>query len=237
METLRTSRLRSIAYVTLWAVLFPLGREFVLQAGFRLGAIRARTESCECIGSPRAHHHAVYIHGLDTYGPAWIELENRERLRAIAALEDISFALPRAPFRRWPQTTPADVDTSLAIVRRAARTCFPPNARYGLIGFSNGGSLVNQLIVRGIRSGAEWLASSAGEGNIRSETPADLRSFGAIRIIAGRADSTARTAPNFVRALARRNADVRLLEHPGGHELPFAETRAALHGLVYREKR
>ncbi|HEV8268959.1 MAG TPA: hypothetical protein VGR00_12015, partial [Thermoanaerobaculia bacterium] len=182
-----------------------------------------------------ARRHIVYLHGLDTYGPAWIEIQNRETLRALAALLGARIALPRAPGRRWPRGSVASLEASLAMVDRAAEESFPKGASYGVIAFSNAAIMENEVFARCLRNRAAWILSVGGDGAVGRETPTDLSGCGTLRLIAGRYDPARPSAAVFARSLALRRADARFTEHPGGHRLPFRETYDVLRQLLGSE--
>ena len=189
---------------------------------------------CDCIGSSSAKHHFVYLHGTDTFGPSWREIENREVLRVLADTLDLSIALPRSPFGRWPMQDASDFQWSLATIHRAAGTCFPRDARYGVVGFSDGGYLVNDVFARCIPSEALWLVSVGGEGSMQPGVR-DLSRCGALRVIMGRHEPVFSSTQFFVTSAARRHADIRLIIHRDGHALPLAETRNVLAELFAKE--
>lgn len=185
----------------------------------------------ECMGSPSALHHVVYLHGLDSFGPAWPEVMNREVLRALAAKLDVRIALPRAPGRAWPQEGREDLQTSLAWIEQAARVCFPAGARYGLVAFSDGGYMANRLVGSCVPHQADWIVSVGSAGDPDRRAPADLGGCGRLRLLVGRFDPTLGDCRNYASFLRRRGADVDLVEYPDVHRLPFRELHGVLAGL------
>jgi predicted esterase len=113
-------------------------------------------------------------------------------------------------------------------IDKAAASCFPPASRFGVIGFSDGGNMLNRLVTECVSLDATWIVSVGSEGNVPRAAPRDLKRCGRIRLIAGRSEATLLQSRGFARSLAARNADVRLVEHPGGHLLPLRETRQVL---------
>lgn len=188
-----------------------------------------RASAAGCIGEASAPLRMVYLHGLDTYGPSWKEVENRETLRALAHAVNARIALPRTR-GFWPQGHPAARATARSVIADAAGRCFDGGAEYGLLGFSNGANLVNELFIHCDEWPAPWMISIGGEGSARNATAAHRR-CGRLIVIAGRHEPTYRIAANFASRLAKLGADVRLIEHSGAHEIPFAETALALRSV------
>jgi predicted esterase len=184
---------------------------------------------CDCFGPEGAEKRVVYLHGLDTRGPSWIELQNRARLRAVAELLHIRIALPRAG-GAWPQHGSEEIQRSFAMIESQANTCFRSPARFGLIGFSNGGNFANALFLRCSAGNPAWIVSVGSEGGVPRDS-APLSTCGEIRLIAGRHDPAFASSRGLARQLARRGADVRFIEHPGLHELPFEQTLAVVADL------
>jgi predicted esterase len=118
----------------------------------------------------------------------------------------------------------------MQVIDQAAANCFGSGQRYGLIGFSNGGNLVNRLYISSRPASVSWVLSIASEGTVpRAGVPRGVL----IRVIAGRSDPTFAASAAFARQLAARGADVRFIEHDGRHELPFAQTLGAVTELAH----
>lgn len=163
-----------------------------------------------------------------TSAPNVRELENRYVLRRLARELDAAIALPRSPYGRWVETP--NSEWALDAIHSCAATCFP-HQRYGIAGFSDGGYLVNDFFSRCTPTGADWLVSVAGEGTLQPNVR-DLSRCGVLRMIGGRGDVTFESMAEFARGAAKRHANVRFVEHDGGHSLPFDETRDVLRELM-----
>ena len=181
----------------------------------------------DCIGSAGAPLRIVYLHGRDTYGPSWVEQKNRETLRALAQALDARIALPRVR-GGWPKGSAAALDQSRQIVARGAQRCFAAGGDFGLIGFSDGANLTNELYLQCRPDQARWFVSVGSEGEGRTDRVAELQTCGRIAVVAGAHEPTYLASKTFARKLARREADARFLEHPGVHELPFSALRTAI---------
>ena len=210
-----------IAFVIAVLVLLPIA-EHALAA---LARFRGPMP-CDCFGPEDAETRVVYLHGLDTNGPAWVEWQNRARLRAIAQLLHIRIALPRAG-AAWPQHGSEEIERAFAMIERQSDTCFRSRGRFGLIGFSNGGNFANALFLRCNAPSPAWIVAIGSEGGVPRDS-APLSSCGPIRLIAGRHDPAFANSRGLARQLASHGADVRFIEHPGLHELPFEQTRAVV---------
>ncbi|MGE5182106.1 MAG: hypothetical protein ACM31C_08590 [Acidobacteriota bacterium] len=132
----------------------------------RCAALRADDAMTTCMGPRDARVRFVYLHGLDSRGPSWQELDNR---RALAALPDAAIALPRAPLcdggRCWPDSDEGTGEV-IGAIRGAARACFGEHASYGVVGFSRGGFALARLATCDA-AGARWaiVASAFGYGD------------------------------------------------------------------------
>ena len=114
----------------------------------------AAQPSTLCMGSPQAKNFAVYLHGQDTPNPSDLELNNRKNLAHLAEVWNFRIALPRATLACpnkpnllcWGWRFDESVARSaLHAIETAAQDCFPQASSIGLIGFSSGGYLANQV--------------------------------------------------------------------------------------------
>ena len=238
-------RLRRVLYAALVAGVFAGAGIAAIVGGVAFGRSRLAPpdepdgsgQPIECLGAPSAAHRAVYLHGLDTAGPSWQELHNRDVLAELAARFDLRLALPRAVCsggRCWPEA-----ERALPWIRSAARACFGDKRLNGLIGFSNGGFLVGGLArACGGGSGADWLLVASAGGTVNASQSANpgvdsLSACPQVRVVIGRDDRYHRDwAQALARDLADRHADVRLIEFDGGHELRTGPVGEALADLI-----
>ncbi len=170
---------------------------------------------CECIGTSPSRVNVVYLHGLDTFGPSWTEMRNRDKLRAISRLLGARIALPRtrSSWLRSPATQ----------IRAAAASCFPRGEPFVVVGFSDGANAVNQLFLDCRTDVATQYVSIGSSAGFEGRHEAGKTRCGTLTLIAGRHEPGLTTT----RLLARQ-LGARFYEHPGPHELPFNETMAAL---------
>jgi predicted esterase len=179
----------------------------------------------ECIGDPAAAHHVVFLHGIDSFGPSWQELDNRRTLARLADAKDLAIAIPRSPAlcpdggRCWPQDTTTGLLATNAAIRDAARACFDSTDHVGVIGFSNGGFAVARLYQLCVAR-YDWFIVASGGGAYATKD--ELSACGPIAIAIGTRDryhfDVAHTLNDELHA---RHADVELVEFDGGHRLDF----------------
>ncbi len=208
---------------------------FAAAAGMAaIGAARLQPpDEFECLGAPGAAHRAVYLHGIDSFGPSWQELHNRDVLAELAARFDLRLALPRGVCSRgrcWPEP-----ERALPWIQAAARACFDaPQRPHGLIGFSNGGFLVGALArACGGGAGIDWLLVASAGGTVPPGAARDLAGCPPVRVVVGDGDRYHREpARALARDLAALGGDARLIEFAGGHELAAGPVGAALADLV-----
>lgn len=130
----------------------------------------------ECIGPASATRFVVYLHGMDTNKPSEQEQKNRTALSAAAEKLNIRFALPRAvtdcptnpKLKCWTWTEQDSIDPVLGQISQAANDCFSGND-FSLLGFSNGGYVMNKIMRKCVQgkysklysfgAGGEWAAS------------------------------------------------------------------------------
>jgi hypothetical protein len=223
---------RLLAHAALVAGAFVAGGAATWFATATIGGARlAPPDEFECIGAPDAHNAAVYLHGIDSFGPSWQELHNRDVLAELAARFDLRLALPRGVCERgrcWPEA-----ERALPWIRSAARACLGGRP-HGLIGFSNGGFLVGAL-ARACNGEARWLLVASAGGTVPGDAARELAGCPPVRIAVGQGDRYhLEPARTLARDLAHRGGDVRLIEFDGGHELEAGPAGDALVDLVGR---
>ena len=201
---------------------------FAVQALLTLGRLRA-VPPVDCIGRAEARLRIVYLHGRDTYGPSWVEVKNRETLRALARVLDARVALPRT--RDGWQKADADL---LHVTAGAAQACFGETSSFGVLGFSDGGNAANQLYLTCRGAMPRWVVSVGSEASIPRKETRSWRECGPIALIAGRHEPTYLITRSFARQLQQRRATATFIEHEGVHELPFTATRRALAWVTWQ---
>jgi predicted esterase len=199
------------------------------RAASAIGAHRLASDhvATECLGDPAAPHHVVYLHGIDSFGPSWQELENRRTLARLADAKDLAIAIPRSPVvcpqlggRCWPQDSREALHATGDAIRAAARACFDDDAHLGVIGFSNGGFAVARMYQTCVAN-VDWFIVASAGGFAGNEVP-ELSACGRIAITIGTRDRYHFTyAHELDTELRARHADVELVEFDGGHRLDF----------------
>jgi len=205
------------AHVVLFIVFVLLLGPFARHGLERLSS-RGRPLPCTCIGPRDANLNIVYLHGLDTIAPSWVELQNRARLHALARHLHARIALPRAS-GRWLQGP--GIAESVGMIKAAASECFQPGG-FVLLGFSDGANLVNELFLQ-CRSDVASTFIAIGGSSGAPRHPGDLSVCGRLFLVAGHHEPGFSTNKAYARQLARRGANVQFIEHSGPHEIPLTE--------------
>lgn len=205
--------------------------------------LASTTWGYECIGPKTASNFAVYLHGMDTQKPSPQEQSNRQKLLKIADRLNIRIALPRAtdlcPNDKnllcwgWNFKDSKIVDAALSTSVKAETECFPNKKKIGLIGFSNGGFIVNQIIKDCTKTEFSWFISIGAAGSWNDSSIKDLNQCGRISLLAGKQDkSNYENIKNLAAWLRKNKAQVRLIEYENGHEIPEKELEQELKGYL-----
>jgi predicted esterase len=193
----------------------------------------------ECIGPQKAGTYFVYLHGSHAVGGSRLKEWNKEVLKQLAGKHSIRFALPDAALhcnddetrscwmtgKEWDRASDALKDT----IEEAARDCFP-REKFGLVGFSNGGYFVDNLIKTCARNDYTRLISVGAGGTQRPEDPKTLDGCKPkLTMLVGDSDSTyGASAKQFFENLKKLHADVELKTYSGEHRLYLEALEQAL---------
>lgn len=208
--------------------------------GCRTVSFRGMSEET-CLGRASARHSAVYVHGKDTLLPSMQELGNRVTFSKIAKELDLRIALPRSKSRCkdnpdllcWPQDDTESLLVSSAWIQGSADHCFSKEARFGIIGFSNGGFLASRLVQFCVLPNEVlWVLSVGSSGSWGRRNKKDLSHCGRLRLVVGRGDPHLSYAREYAAHLKELGADVELAEYPDGHTLPFEPIRKVIEKLL-----
>lgn len=195
--------------------------------------------SAECLGERAAPTLVVYFHGIDSLEPSEHELRNRQVLQKLANQHQLRIALPRSDFRcphdatlrcwMWSEWDEQLIRGRIDTAMQWARDKCSPNQRVsGLIGFSNGGLLVNRVVQQCLSVERDWLISVGAPGSWQP-SPESLENCGRLTMLMGRADEGARSsALELKEHLEARSAKVLWLDYDGGHSM---ETESLSHIL------
>lgn len=197
----------------------------------------------ECLGSEKAKHSVVYLHGMDTTSPSPQEMRNREVLNDLAQKLNLRIALPRAisicPNNQnqicwgWDFSDVSSITSSLEIVSAAAKKCFSKSNHIILLGFSNGGFVVNRLIQDCLKTPYTQFISVAAGGTWNANSTKDLSQCGSLVLLIGRKDSSNyKPVKEYHSWLKQNKAATTLIEFPGSHELPSKELEQTLQALT-----
>ncbi len=197
------------------------------------GTISAKTIEVDCLGSPDAKGHLIYLHGLtapdqDTQE----EGENRKVLEQLAQDLSLRIALPRGflcPNGKlcWPGRDKNEILRTFDKLREKAQTCWKGQPSYGVLGFSNGGyfafklyklhqdPLLTQILATG--SAGTW------DSKVDQVNPASRFS-----LMIGRKDITLKKASQLADTLRKAIPGFRFETFPGGHRLDYKTSKLLL---------
>lgn len=193
-----------------------------------------------CIGPEDSMGFMVYLHGRDFDPPGTLELQNRHVLEQIAENLHIKIALPRGsetcggngPPRCWGwEISDSQTEEALKAIQSAADSCFGSGKSFGLIGFSNGGYVVDRIYrTCALRSSSWFISVGAGAANPPSaQWAADLSTCGTFTLIEGTQDpQNYDKSGTYLGKIQRRGGHAQELQFEGGHEIPYEPTRRAI---------
>ena len=200
--------------------------------------------SQECIGPKTAKIGMVFLHGMDSpeFGPQ--ERKTREHFTKMAKELDIAFALPRSPMKcptkphlvcwGWSFQELNSVDNALAASEKAKQTCFPEAKSTGIMGYSNGGYVVNYILKYCKKNSFNW-AISIGAGSTWKDSDAvtDMSSCGQYVFLTGIQDTyNYDTVLKMKPWLQKRKVNFSIAEYDGGHTVPYNELLAEVKKLT-----
>jgi len=202
----------------------------------------AVADDIDCIGPANADTYFIYLHGMDTQNLSHQEHQNRAVLNELAAKMNIRIALPRAvtacptngALLCWGWTfDQAELESALPRILAAGASCFPENAPFGVIGFSNGGYFVNSwfLNVGSLNHRTPFAMISIGSdfGDLPAAFSRSSPVGGTLSIVIGKNDEVNRDPHHvFFSRLRDLNIPVKLYEFDGAHEINSAALEAAL---------
>lgn len=181
-----------------------------------------------CVGKTSAKFNAIFLRGIT---PPDINYEND--LKAMAEALNLRIAIPRSTTNCkgstskfcWYGEEPADIEATYAAVLRSAVQCFPQGARFGLIGFSNGGYHAGKVVLRCLAPQPAWVVAMGSAGDIGNAVSSDLSRCAPTTLLIGEKDITRDKARNFAAQLRVKKLDVEFKTWKGGHDVPFPELR------------
>jgi hypothetical protein len=246
--------------------LFCLAKTVFVLLGFSIacayGGIFDRDLSVSCIGPEDATTFVVYLHGMDYKNPGMKERMNRIVLEEIARTQKIRIAVPRSDQycgykgankeRCWTWGTP---ETPIHVklwpkIIRSRTKCFSKDKKFGIIGFSNGGYLLNQWVrdkclKPEVKTMPEWLIavgsargreSALSEDSLHSEKcPPIIHLVGHQDLDnQGNGDTNEPSDPfAYVNALKQRGAKILdQFTFDGGHKLDVDSLSKALNKIT-----
>ena len=202
----------------------------------------------ECIGSKTAKAGMVFLHGMDSpeFGPQ--ERKTREHFAKMAKELDIAFALPRSPMKcptkphlvcwGWSFHELDSVDNALAASEKAKQTCFPEAKSTGIMGYSNGGYVVNYILKYCKKNSFDW-AISIGAGSTwkDSDPVTDMSSCGKFVFLIGTKDVYNYSIVQSMKPwLTKRKVNFTVPEYDDGHTVPYKELLEEIKKLTQIKK-
>lgn len=179
-----------------------------------------------CLGSERAEVGVMYLHGLELDRPSNEEKHNRKVLKAWAERRNLRVSLPRSPFlcgkkACWPREPEDALDASLAAAQKASGQCLGNRRLQMILGFSNGGYLVNRHFLRCQRR----MVSLVSFGAAGPTTGTDLvepiagSQCDSLIVVAAREELTFRDAKKFSEFWSKKSLPVKFRSFTGKHGL------------------
>ena len=210
-----------------------------------LVACRKPTGDEACIGDANAKHAFVYLHGRESRTPSSDEEHNHDVLRRLAKELDARFAMARADTACKDDASQicwgwafddAELEHTAKIADAAADKCFAHGTKYALVGFSNGGYAIDDMVARcqlGKLLPRATRGVTVGAAMFKGPffgAPDDLSSCGDLTMIVGTNDQwNFDPTDNYLHELTKRGAHARTVHVPGmAHALELGPLRDAL---------
>lgn len=205
-------------------------------------AVTASALAAECTGSKDSKTIAVYLHGMDSEPPSSQEMGNRAILKSISKSLKIGFAIPRAnnncPDSKllcwgWNFNDSKSVESAIAAAMSAKSECFPKATSTGLIGFSNGGFVANQIIKNCRKTEFSWLISIGAGGSWNKNDTKDLSKCSPLILMAGKKDKyNYERIKELGKWLKEQKANINIVEYDDGHTLPEKDLENILKSVI-----
>lgn len=201
----------------------------------------------ECLGPKDAKKAVVYFHGMDALTSNTSEIGNRETLNKIANELGIGIAMPHAKDKcpknpdlycwGWNFYDSKVIDNAIAEATAAKQLCFSEAVETGMVGFSNGGYVVNYTLRNCKKTPFDWAISMGAGSTWKPEDPiSDLSSCGKFIFMVGDADTANNSVVHEMSPwLEKRKANYEIVEFSGGHKVPYDELKAQIKKLFKLE--
>lgn len=196
----------------------------------------------ECIGSKDSKTVAIYLHGMDTESPSLQELENRKTLKKISESLKIGIALPRSNSKcpnktqicwGWNFNEAGVIESALKAAQQTKDKCFPKSIHTGLIGFSNGGFVANQIVKDCQKNNFDWLISVGAGGSWNQNNKKDLSKCGSLILMAGKKDkSNYEPIKELGKWLKEHKSKITVIEYDDSHTLPEKDLENVLRSVI-----
>ncbi len=196
----------------------------------------------DCIGSKDSKKVAVYLHGIDTEPPSTQEIQNRLILSSISKKLKMGFAVPRAKNKcpdnkslcwGWNFNDSESVESAIITAKATKLKCFPKATSAGLIGFSNGGFVVNQIIKGCRKTEFSWFISIGAGSSWSENDKKDLSKCSSLILMAGKKDKfNYEPIKELGKWFKDQKANVNIVEFNDGHSLPEKDLENILKSFI-----
>ena len=199
----------------------------------------------ECFGPKNSKTVVVYLHGMDSESPSQQELENRKVLSKISESLKIGIAIPRAKSKcpnktqlcwGWNFNEASVVDSALQLAIESQKLCFTKVTNIGLLGFSNGGFVVNQIVKDCKKTDFNWLISIGAGGSFNKNDQTDFSKCSSLTLMAGKEDKfNYESIKDLAKWMKDHKANITLVEYDSGHSLPEKDLETVLKSVVAKK--
>ncbi len=200
---------------------------------FGAGPVSAKTIESDCLGSPDAKGHLIYLHGLTAADQdTQEEGENRKVLEQLAQNLSLRIALPRGSLCPngklcWPARDKNEVLRTFEKLKEQAQKCWTGQSAYSVLGFSNGGYFAFKLYK--IHQDPKLIhilaTGSAGTWDSKVDRVNPASRFS---LMIGRKDITLKKASQLADILRRAISGFRFETFSGGHRLDYGTSKLLL---------
>jgi predicted esterase len=136
----------------------------------------------------------------------------------------------------WNFNDSGVIDSALEVALKTKEQCFPKAKITGLVGFSNGGFVANQITKDCHATGMKWLISiGAGDSQNKNDKndKSDLSKCTPLVLMAGKKDKfNYESIKELGKWLKDQKAKVTVIEHDDGHTIPEIELETALKSVI-----
>ncbi len=182
----------------------------------------------DCINVPAPKARIIYLHGMNLKEHTVNEKKRRVLFNKISKEKSIEIFLPRSKMQcpkhktmlcwMWGRGASDKINNKWDQILERSKNCFKSQSKLLYLGFSNGGNYLNQVFQS--CAGGNFISVGASGGSL-DKAPRDLSNCGSYFSVIGKSDKAVYArGKGFFSQLKKLNANAKLLEFNGGHELP-----------------